>query len=310
MSRQNDGDVAVATRPERHLGVAPLGRSVQRCCSDLAESRFRKKTSPDGGDRRRVAASRRRDVEPRQCAGYTLCVSEDRTLQLGGRLAEAAARPRRRCHPRRFDAATSPAVPVRLVAERAGDGWQIAGLPVDVAGVGSMLLVADPFTFSVDALLEQLGKGLSDLAVVGAASARMMLHAALSGRAAHAATPAPQRRFEERRSRLRRQRRRRTAAARHTEDAPTELRPIGRHGDALRRVGSVGTARAGALLADTVLRSDVHSLRRLYVQHAHRTSGPYPVAVRTVGGAGLDAARRPSAPPQLLGRRSWKTFAK
>jgi hypothetical protein len=36
---------------------------------------------------------------------------------------------------------------VRLVAERAGDGWQIAGFPVDVAGVGSMLLVADPFTF-------------------------------------------------------------------------------------------------------------------------------------------------------------------
>jgi small ligand-binding sensory domain FIST len=61
----------------------------------------------------------------------------------------------------------SPAVPVRLVAERAGDGWRIAGFPVDVAGVRSMLLVADPFTFPVDALLEQLGKDRSGLAVVG-----------------------------------------------------------------------------------------------------------------------------------------------
>jgi small ligand-binding sensory domain FIST len=61
----------------------------------------------------------------------------------------------------------SPAVPVRLVAERTGDGWQIVGFPVDVTGVRSMLLVADPFTFPVDALLEQLGKDRSGLAVVG-----------------------------------------------------------------------------------------------------------------------------------------------
>jgi small ligand-binding sensory domain FIST len=61
----------------------------------------------------------------------------------------------------------SPAVPVRLVAERAGDGWEISGFPVDVAGIGSMLLVADPFTFPVDALLDQLGKERSGLAVVG-----------------------------------------------------------------------------------------------------------------------------------------------
>jgi len=61
----------------------------------------------------------------------------------------------------------SPAVPVRLVAERSGDGWQIGGVPGDVAGVRSMLLVADPFTFPVDAFLEQLATDRSGVAVVG-----------------------------------------------------------------------------------------------------------------------------------------------
>ena len=61
----------------------------------------------------------------------------------------------------------SPAVPVRLVAERAGDGWQIGGVPAPVAGVGSMLLVADPFTFPVDAFLEQLATHRPGPAVVG-----------------------------------------------------------------------------------------------------------------------------------------------
>ena len=58
-------------------------------------------------------------------------------------------------------------VPVRLVAEATDQGWQINGLPSDVAGVGSMLLVADPFTFPVDALLDRLGRDHSGLAVVG-----------------------------------------------------------------------------------------------------------------------------------------------
>ena len=61
----------------------------------------------------------------------------------------------------------SPAIPVRLFAERAADRWQIGGVPADMAGVRSMLLVADPFTFPVDSLLEQLGKDQSGLAVVG-----------------------------------------------------------------------------------------------------------------------------------------------
>jgi small ligand-binding sensory domain FIST len=61
----------------------------------------------------------------------------------------------------------SPAVPVRLSAEAIGQGWQISGFPSDVAGVRSMLLVADPFTFPVDALLDRLGRDHPRLAVVG-----------------------------------------------------------------------------------------------------------------------------------------------
>jgi small ligand-binding sensory domain FIST len=60
-----------------------------------------------------------------------------------------------------------PAVPVRLHAERRGERWQIDGLPTDVARVRSMLLLADPFTFPVDALLKQLGQDHPGLAVVG-----------------------------------------------------------------------------------------------------------------------------------------------
>ena len=62
----------------------------------------------------------------------------------------------------------SPAVPVRLEAERTGQGWQISGFPTDVAGARSLLLVADPFTFPVDALLDESRKELQPgLAVVG-----------------------------------------------------------------------------------------------------------------------------------------------
>src|ERR671910_3411857 len=61
----------------------------------------------------------------------------------------------------------SPAVPVRLIAEATGQGWQISGFPSDVAGVRSMLLIADPFTFPVDELLDRLGREHPRLAVVG-----------------------------------------------------------------------------------------------------------------------------------------------
>ena len=47
------------------------------------------------------------------------------------------------------------------------EGWQISGFPTDVAGARSLLLVADPFTFPVDALLDELARTQPGLAVVG-----------------------------------------------------------------------------------------------------------------------------------------------
>src|SRR4051812_20680776 len=61
----------------------------------------------------------------------------------------------------------SPALPIRLHAEQRGQGWQISGFPTDVAGTRSLLLVADPFTFPVDTLLEGLARTQPGLAVVG-----------------------------------------------------------------------------------------------------------------------------------------------
>jgi small ligand-binding sensory domain FIST len=61
----------------------------------------------------------------------------------------------------------SPAIPVRLSAERTDRGWDISGFPTDVAGVRSMLLLADPFTFPVDALLDGLRTAHPGVAVVG-----------------------------------------------------------------------------------------------------------------------------------------------
>jgi small ligand-binding sensory domain FIST len=61
----------------------------------------------------------------------------------------------------------SPGVAVRLHAERTAEGWQISGFPTDAAGARSLLLVADPFTFPVDALLDELARAQPGLAVVG-----------------------------------------------------------------------------------------------------------------------------------------------
>lgn len=55
--------------------------------------------------------------------------------------------------------------PVRLDALRSPDGWSIAGFPeVDA---GTLVLLADPFSFPVDGLLQHLEQTVPDLAVVG-----------------------------------------------------------------------------------------------------------------------------------------------
>ena len=56
---------------------------------------------------------------------------------------------------------------IRLHAESGDEGWIISGMPADVVGFRSMLLLADPFTFPVDALLQRLRRDEPGLAVVG-----------------------------------------------------------------------------------------------------------------------------------------------
>jgi small ligand-binding sensory domain FIST len=57
--------------------------------------------------------------------------------------------------------------PVHLRAESHGEGWEIDGLPADLGGVGSIILVPDPFTFPVHPLLSTLHTDRPALAVIG-----------------------------------------------------------------------------------------------------------------------------------------------
>ena len=62
---------------------------------------------------------------------------------------------------------TGPARRVRLTAQRIEDGFTILGLPADVEQGAVLLLLADPFTFPVDAFLEQLATDRPDITVLG-----------------------------------------------------------------------------------------------------------------------------------------------
>ncbi len=59
-------------------------------------------------------------------------------------------------------------IPVRLTAERLGDGWSLSGLPADALPTArSLVLVADPFSFPVGAFLEAMAVEHPHLAVIG-----------------------------------------------------------------------------------------------------------------------------------------------
>lgn len=62
----------------------------------------------------------------------------------------------------RLDGAT----PVRLIADRQSDGWAISGFPPGIER-GTLVLLADPFSFPVDGLLHHLRQVAPDLVVVG-----------------------------------------------------------------------------------------------------------------------------------------------
>jgi small ligand-binding sensory domain FIST len=61
-----------------------------------------------------------------------------------------------------------PVVPVRLATVAAPGGWTIRGLPTDAtAQPHALVLLADPFTFPADGLLDQLAVSAPDLVVIG-----------------------------------------------------------------------------------------------------------------------------------------------
>ena len=61
-----------------------------------------------------------------------------------------------------------PVTPVHLSAEASEHGWVFEGLrPESLAGAGSLLLIADPFTFPAQELLATLQASLPELAVIG-----------------------------------------------------------------------------------------------------------------------------------------------
>lgn len=65
-------------------------------------------------------------------------------------------------------ASFGPVVPVRLVTTAAPGGWTITGLPTDATETPhSLVLLADPFTFPVDGLLDQLAVSAPHLTVIG-----------------------------------------------------------------------------------------------------------------------------------------------
>jgi small ligand-binding sensory domain FIST len=57
--------------------------------------------------------------------------------------------------------------PVRLEAEQTGDGWAIGGLPGPADEPRTLLLVADPFSFPVDAWIAEMATSEPTLSVVG-----------------------------------------------------------------------------------------------------------------------------------------------
>src|SRR5262249_44722531 len=63
---------------------------------------------------------------------------------------------------------TGRVAPVRLVATPDADGWTVDGLGPDAAATARpLLLLADPFTFPVDALLSDVRANYPSLGVVG-----------------------------------------------------------------------------------------------------------------------------------------------
>lgn len=61
-----------------------------------------------------------------------------------------------------------PVVPVRLATASTADGWAVTGFPTDAtSSPHALVLLADPFSFPADGLLDQLAASAPQLTVVG-----------------------------------------------------------------------------------------------------------------------------------------------
>ena len=66
-----------------------------------------------------------------------------------------------------FAAQMSPVMPVRVKAERLGDGWRLESTLAGPLGARTLVLLADPFTFPVEDFLEKLAVEEPELQVIG-----------------------------------------------------------------------------------------------------------------------------------------------
>jgi len=66
-----------------------------------------------------------------------------------------------------FAAQMSPVTPVRVQAERLEDGWRVESTLAGPLGARTLVLLADPFTFPVEGLLEKLAVEEPELQVIG-----------------------------------------------------------------------------------------------------------------------------------------------
>lgn len=62
---------------------------------------------------------------------------------------------------------TGEVLPVRLEAHRDDEGWSVVGLSIDELHDHTLVLLADPYSFPVDALLAGLRSDVPDVAVIG-----------------------------------------------------------------------------------------------------------------------------------------------
>jgi small ligand-binding sensory domain FIST len=114
-------------------------------------------TAPHGGAMEDMAAAVRAVLAPRALIGATA-----ESVLGGAREVEGSGAVVLWC------GRTGPVTPLRLFGEQLGEGWLLGGLELDGIPRGAtLLLLADPFSFPVDLVLDRLRDERPDIRVVG-----------------------------------------------------------------------------------------------------------------------------------------------